>query len=649
MGAAVLMEFGFDVGFSVARGTAINLGYFGLCGLLMVAAGLVCVAIGARLPGSVLRTALALYVLAHAAGGFWLTVLGMAGACWVWLAPNRAQGMGAGGIVGAALCVTLMLWPYAIQVMAIPELLKSQWIGLPVLVFAIVLVCARFWESVRSQTPALPSFATLSALALALSLAGVAIAVERKRPQTMSLGDTAVSATRLRLPDVFVLVLDTVRADHLSSYGYERDTTPNLARFVAEHPAGVQYELAFSPASWTIPAHSSLLTGTMPSAHGARADVTENFADSSMATIALHADQTLAELLRSDGYCTLAVVANAYLLRVDGLQRGFGAFVQPHPTRPLTLLGGMLRRRFLPGAYAGQIKPYPLADTVNAKALGMYEGCGSRPAFVLANYMDAHSPYLAPPPHAGRFAGNHASARPLSDAVLSDSAETVALKRDRYDESLHFLDSQLQRLLEELDARGALQESWLFITADHGEAFREHGTTSHGSSIYNEQVRIPLIVKPPRGVQLPPAQGPVSLLDVTATIAAIAGHSGFGAGRDLRLPATAGRPVEIEFSGRFRGNVKELFGETAGDPAQAVVVGRFKLLERGGRYELYDLANDPHELVDRGVERAELVSALASALPTIQGASGGSQPGTPSREARSHDDDEALRSLGYLR
>ena len=220
-----------------------------------------------------------------------------------------------------------------------------------------------------------------------------------------------------------MLVLDTVRADHLTSYGYRRDTTPNLRRFLSEHPEAMQYDLAFSPASWTIPAHASLLTGVMPSAHRARSGEGKNILGSATERLAVVAGETLAEVLHGAGYCTTAVVANAYLLRVEGLQRGFEAFFQPHPTRPLRLIGNALRRRFFPGPFAGSIKPYPSADAINRHVARMHRECGSRPSFVLANYMEAHSPYLAPRPHAGLFVDDRHPAIALDDAVLTDSDE----------------------------------------------------------------------------------------------------------------------------------------------------------------------------------------------------------------------------------
>ncbi len=647
LAAAVLVESAFDVVFSLARGTELLLGYLALCSALKVAAALLCVGLASRMRGSAARGALALYALAHGFVGqqlvwaFWLSALAMAATTWIALAPGRLPRLGAAGrgaIVGSALSGAIAIWPYL--TIELPMLAYGPAAAIRGIVYALALASATVWEAVRVRGP---SAAAIGICALLLCTAGMAIGVERARPQSTAVSGAPPVARAARSPDVFLLVLDTVRADHLSTYGYERETTPNLARFLAEHPEAVQYDLAFSTASWTIPAHGALLSGTTQSVHGARGY-------SPTGAIGFRADRTLGEVFQAAGYCTVAIVANPYLLRVEGFRRGFEAFYQPSPTRALLLLGEGLRRRFVPWAYAGRIRPQPLADVVNVNISQAHRACATRPAFVLANYMDAHSPYLAPSPHAGLFAGDGHTRFALTDAEVSDGNELVALKRARYDEELHFLDEQLGVLFGRMERDGALRESWLFVTADHGEAFLEHGTTSHGSSIYNEQVRIPLIVKPPRGVELPAARGPVSLLDVATTMAAIAGEGGFGVGRDLRQPLDAAHAVGIEFKGSFRG--AERYGPTADDPARAAVRGQWKIIERAGGYELYDLAADPRELHDRAELHADLVRDLVARLPAqptdelVEEQDDASQNETPAPVRP--DEEDALRELGYL-
>jgi arylsulfatase A-like enzyme len=431
----------------------------------------------------------------------------------------------------------------------------------------------------------------------------------------------------------------------MSVYGYQRDTTPNLSRFLADHPNAVRYEYAFSPASWTVPSHASLLTGLLPSQHRASGQGVAAAVDSALYTIPLAADITLAEVMHEAGYCTAAVLANANLLRTDGLERGFEAYFQPSGVRRLRLLGERLRRALIPAAYAG-IKPFPLGDLISENVLRLRSECEPRPGFLVVNYMDAHSPYLAPPPHANLFAGTGVPQRPLLDPVLSDPPELIALKRDRYDEAIHHLDAELGRLFSALDRAGGMEDSWLFITSDHGNAFREHGTMAHGSSIYNEQVRIPLLVKPPAGIRLDAASGPVSLVDVATTVAAIGGRQGFGVGRDLSGPPDPHHSVWLQFGGRARSGPE--LGESSEYPARGVIQGRWKLIERSGsEEELYDVVDDPEERLNRSSEHADLRRRLEAALPPPLD---GQDDETASPGQRlGLDDEEQLRALGYLR
>jgi len=239
-----------DVAFSIARGTAINLGYLGLCGLLMVAAGAFCVAVAAVLPGPGLRSALALFVAAHGAVDpetDWQQVatgLATAGIAWSFLAPKRIAAIGltavdAGAIVGAALCAALVLWAYSQGPLGVPSMFHGQDVVLDAIAFSLVLVSASGWEFARHRVPALLSAAFVSWIVLALGIAGTALAFQRLRPQSTSVQSGPSPASSASLPDVLVLVLDTVRADHLATYGYGRDTTPHLRRLLAKHPEAV--------------------------------------------------------------------------------------------------------------------------------------------------------------------------------------------------------------------------------------------------------------------------------------------------------------------------------------------------------------------------------------------------------------------------
>jgi arylsulfatase A-like enzyme len=235
--------------------------------------------------------------------------------------------------------------------------------------------------------------------------------------------------------------------------------------------------------------------------------------------------------------------------------------------------------------------------------------------------MDAHGPYVAGPPYRGTFA----------TGPWRDTASAL------YDEELLGLDAELGKLLAELERRGVLDRAWLVITSDHGEEFLEHGFYEHGTSVYNTQVRIPLLIHPPSGGFLARRPYAVGLLDVTATLTAVVGAEPLGSGRDLRIPGKAA-PVPIEW-----------YGDPGRPPARrttgrAVVRGRTKLIEMEGSRELYRLGADPFELNDlAGVAAAE-VTALAELLPPLTASSG--ELSSSERELPV-DDVERLRALGY--
>jgi arylsulfatase A-like enzyme len=189
---------------------------------------------------------------------------------------------------------------------------------------------------------------------------------------------------------------------------------------------------------------------------------------------------------------------------------------------------------------------------------------------------------------------------------------------------------------------GILDRSWVFVTADHGEAFGEHGVLEHGTTVHNEVTRVPLIVFPPEGATLPVGDAPVSLVDVAATIAAIAGTDLPGPGRDLRALTGAGTHVTaVEFYGD---PVKaQHLGRLAKRPVRAVAVGRHKLIAYADSYHLYDLVDDPGELVDLAPGLPHLVEHLKGLLPEF---------GTPTirsdGDALSPDALDELRGLGYV-
>jgi arylsulfatase A-like enzyme len=232
----------------------------------------------------------------------------------------------------------------------------------------------------------------------------------------------------------------------------------------------------------------------------------------------------------------------------------------------------------------------------------------------------------------------------IEGPFASAASSTLAALAARYDECIRELDSAIAGLLEELERREVLERTWVFVTSDHGEAFLEHGVTSHGTGLHNEQVRIPLIVIPPRGSSLAASDSPVDLLDVAATVAAIGGRARFGHGRDLRGPHLAARAIGMQSFGHPRPSAAATLGEGAREWKRAVVVDGFKLIERGQTLELYDLSADPAERENRARSDPVGLAALGAQLPPLIT----HLPPPGEVEVLTVRERETLRALGYI-
>jgi len=446
----------------------------------------------------------------------------------------------------------------------------------------------------------------------------------------------AAESVAERKPNVFVLVLDTVRADHLSIYGYHRPTTPRLAEHLARRPDARIYPYAFSNGTWTVPSHATLFTGLLASEHGA------DYGSALARGFAIDAPATLAERYAERGWLTACVFANFWLARVRGLERGFQRYEYVPHALGLPLFGERLRARFAPSLFGHEVIGGALATEVNTAILDAVDQAAGRPLFLVANYTDPHAPYVPPPPFRGTFAPWSPFETPRSLAVHLPAPELDRLKA-RYDEEITSLDHSLGELFDALERRGVLADAWVVVTSDHGEAFGEHGVTEHGTTVHNEVTRVPLVVFPPPGVDLPQQDAPVSLVDVAATLAAICGGSPLGRGDDLRQPLSLTRTTTLEFFGDP--SKAPQHGPLALEPAQVVIRGAHKLIQYIGRAELYDLSLDVGERVDLAGTKPDLVEILAPLLPEWE-----------MRPPKLRDwsrvlpraDLERLRSMGYL-
>jgi len=446
---------------------------------------------------------------------------------------------------------------------------------------------------------------------------------------------TTAAAPPANAPNVVLIVADTLRADHLGCYGYASAHTPVIDALAAE---SVRFANAFSQASWTRPSIATILTGQYPSSHGAihKADALPDRID------------TLAEVLARAGYRTAGLADNVNVSPAFNFGQGFGEyfylapdffFWANEPAAQLTLYNGLrlVHERFLSRTMDVH-NYYQPADVVSGKAVSWLASVdGTRPFFLFLHYMDAHDPYFVHPFNGEGYAR---VAMPNPPPEMADKLRTL------YDGGIGYFDQHLGAVLAELKRRGLYDSTMVIVTADHGEEFHEHGGWWHGTTLYDEQTHVPLIVKPMRGGAPHVVDGLATSLDIAPSILAAAGIPvpGEMPGHPLPLVPGVGIPRERVFSEEdFEGNV-----------LSAVRTKDWKYMTanqdnpRGLPPEaLFDLGQDPKEMTN-------VASKDAAQLETMRAAHGRTV-----LEAREHAgagasanmDDvtlKRLKALGYV-
>ena len=294
------------------------------------------------------------------------------------------------------------------------------------------------------------------------------------------------------MPNILVLVVDALRADHLSTYGYVRRTSPNLDRLA---DAGVLFEHAFSTSSWTLPSHVSLLTGLYPSQHRVGWETPRG-----LLTLGY---PTLPEVLSAHGYRTGGFSANVFWFTSDrGLDRGFIHFedyfssLADMVSRPL--YGRLIERFVLRRLGYEDFPARKRASDINHAVLRWIDGDRSRPFFVFVNYMDAHDPYLPPHPYRSRFSRSKDPGGIINWWVgrLNPklAPEELQGEIDAYDGAISYVDDSIGQLVAELHQRDPSGNTLVVVTSDHGESFGEHGLVLHGNSLYRNEIQVPLIL-----------------------------------------------------------------------------------------------------------------------------------------------------------
>jgi len=505
------------------------------------------------------------------------------------------------------------------------------------------------------------------ALAPAFALLGASGWVAACTPEVSDEGapgaGTAAAARAQEAPPRVILLLsiDTLRPDHLGLYGYPRFTSPVLDTISRE---GVVFEDASATSPWTLPSHASMLTGRNPLAHGVV----------SMKTALPDDIPTLASLLGRAGFETAAVVNSTWLKREDyELTRDFGhyLFVQDVPDRRA------------PNTW------------VTDQAIDWLDEMRDARLFLFVHYYDVHSDYVSEPGFEKLFVGDYdgvvdGTGWQLTRANLEDdyldmchtrfdpakcrfgnendpwvvdaSVERLELDErdvrhlvDLYDAGIRQLDTELSRLFAWMQKQGLIDETLLVVTSDHGEEFMEHGRVDHFLPMWQEVLRVPLILRGPgvpAGVRV---QAPVSHLDLAPTILSLAGVE-----TDVPLDGLDLAPL---WSGGDDGVFRErfLYGEGSGGLTYDLVVrgyfpvyrsvrrDRYKLVyeSKGERYALYDLLRDPGERTDATPDAPEVARELLEEMRERY-RDFTPEPAPENRVELDEEDRERLRALGYL-
>lgn len=452
-------------------------------------------------------------------------------------------------------------------------------------------------------------------------------------------------------PDVILISMDTTRADHMSTYGYARPTSPNLTALAAD---ALTFPEAKSVAQWTVPGHASMLTGMYPSRHGAHysgdwkagpkiAGRTRVFP--------LAADKvTLAEMLRDRGYSTGGFVANfANLDRAFGFAQGFGRY-EDSPGLLLRPMPHVVRfvQQFRPWFAK---KPFRSAGELNAAALTWMDAQPpNRPAFVFLNWLEPHH-WLAVPPYDAwareiptwrKWARKGLFTHAIPAKLAPDAKEFITAS---YDGQIALMDAYLGELIAELKRRGRYENALIIVTADHGELLGEHDQVGHGGRMmYEGLLRMPMVVKlpgadRPRGV----VETPVQQVDVVPTVLAALGApipadvQGQPV-RDVTHPAIAEEHINPEFVAHY--------GDVYDRALRVLYDGPWKLISSSrGQRLLFDLSRDRDENQDLSAAEPARTAAMQQRLDAIMASMG---PSGPARAAAPPLDGDSVVRLERL-
>lgn len=459
------------------------------------------------------------------------------------------------------------------------------------------------------------------------------------RPEPAPPAETAAVLADKTWPNVILISIDSLRPDHLGCYGYARKTSPHIDRLARE---GALFENAVSSTSWTLPAHACMFTSLADSVHGCT-DTDRRLNDE---------HYTLAERLRDTGYATAGFFSGPYLLPLFGLDQGFETYVDcttyQQAVEQSEDLNDQAAREARQRAMDGDITSPKVVQEVT----GWLQANTRRPFFMFVHLFDVHFDYNPPAPYdtmfdpdyTGRITGERFFWNPQVNPKMPkrDLEHLIAL----YDGEIAWTDDHVGRILAELEQRELLDASIIILTSDHGTAFFEHGLKAHRNSLFDELVRIPLIIRYPARIAAGQRHKPqVGMIDLLPTVLDLLG---------MRPAPLMGQSVAPLFAGGALSRDKPVISEldTIGREYQA-----FRRLDRKtiwhmklDKVAIYDLRVDPAEaapLTDKHAPLVKLATQDTYWCRTFLQAFRDRHPQSPQISELPDDLLEKLRSLGY--
>jgi arylsulfatase A-like enzyme len=604
---------------------------------------------GGILAGALVGTIEALVVWHRGAGG--LPPIG-----WAMLAYGLVGGLGGAGAGVLAIMLgtdgfalglggvaaTLGFWVARTRVLHDVLLDRPLHGGAPVVVqmgaaVAAAVIAMAVWRVLRGAE-ARHGVLTRPGMVLAVvAIAGIAgtIASRSSTPAGAPAAAPTAIAAPPGAPNVVLIVVDSLRADHLSSYGYGQKTSPRIDALAAE---GTRYAHAFAQASSTHASMATILSGLVPTAHGVvRAG--DRLPDGV---------ETLAEVLARAGYHTAGFANDAAVAGGLGFGQGFAeyrllqralGFGADAAAGELAVYDVLLGARERLGAIDKSLHHRP-AEYVVEQARAWLDGAAAvhAPFFLFVHLMDPHEPYVLHPADGSGY--GRRSMRAPAPAMVGEITRA-------YDGEIAHVDAQVGMLVDELRRRGLYDGTLIVLTADHGEELVDHGGWWHGTTLYDEQIAVPLIVKPPHGGTGRVADALVTSLDVAPTILAAAGLTPPPAMRGLTLPMRGGAVPARD----------SVFAEETtpdGTVLRAVRTRAWKLVTaspvnaRGlPALELFAIADDPEETrnlaAEHPREREEMRAALGRTVLAARAQVG--RAAEPDVDAATK---ARLKQLGYL-